>query len=182
MAKKNIDPEFKDVYRINIIKFVVVVLIIGVIGCTAYYIYEMKLYEKVINYFKLEKDDEEKEDNNDYLKTIYYYKNGTNIKALDIKSEELELISSYACKTTNCNYKNIVDNKYGIIIDEKSYIYNIDKEEEILVNVDLKQNNKYRLIYNKDSLLGLLYKDDKTRYYSLDEGKVVYSTSTWDYY
>ena len=183
MAKKSIDPEFKDVYRINLLKVLLVLLIMGVVGYGIYYIYDKKLYEKVINYFELKEEDDEEETHDDFLKTIYYYKNGDSIKIMDTKSNELELMSSYQCKTNNCNYnKDVINKKYNLVIDDKSYIYNIDDKNEILLNIQLKASANFKLIYSENKLYGILYKDEKLNYYSVDANKVVYTSSTWDYY
>jgi hypothetical protein len=141
----------------------------GVVGYGIYYIYDKKLYEKVINYFELKDEDDEEETHDDFLKTIYYYKNGDSIKIMDTKSNELELISSYQCKTNNCNYnKDVINKKYNLVIDDKSYIYNIDDKNEILLNIQLKASANFKLIYSENKLYGILYKDEKLNYYSVD--------------
>ena len=180
MRKKNIDPEFKDVYKINILKFLLVVLIVGAIGFGCYYIYDKELYKVVINFFSLE-EEENKPKEEEIKKVIYYYRSGDTIKAVENKSNELELVTSYECKTNNC-YSKSVDNKFGIIIDEGTYIYNIDEKKDIAINVDLKHSSDYMFVYSDNKLYGILYKDEKTKYYSIDEGKDVYSSTTWSYY
>ncbi len=180
--KKNIDPEFKDVYRLNIFKYLLILLVIGGIGYGIYYVYDKKLYKPIIHYFDLNKsEDEEEEEENTISRIIYYYKDGEKVVANENKSNTLELLSSYTCKTNNC-YSKYIEHNYGVIIDESSYIYNIDKEQEYELTTDLSRISKYKMIYSKDKLYGLLYKDEKVRYYSLDSNKVVYSSTTWDYY
>ena len=111
MSKKNIDPEFKDVYKVNILKFLLVVLIVCVIGYGCYYVYDKELYKVVINFFSLEEGEDIKPEEQEIKKTLYYYRNGEAIKVTEDKSNELELINSYECKTSNCYSKN-VENYY----------------------------------------------------------------------
>ena len=181
MRKKNIDPEFKDVYKVNIFKFFLIILIVGAIGFGCYYVYDKELYKVVINFFKLEKE-ENKPQEETINKVLYYYRNGESIKVTEDKSNELELINSYTCKTNNCYSKSVLNNKYGIVLDEGTYIYNIDKGTETAINVDLKHSSDFMLVYSDNKLYGLLYKDEKTKYYSIDANKEVYSSTTWSYY
>lgn len=181
MSKKNIDPEFKDVYKVNILKFLLVVLIVCVIGYGCYYVYDKELYKVVINFFSLEEGEDIKPEEQEIKKILYYYRNGEAIKVTEDKSNELELINSYECKTSNC-YSKSVETYYGIIIDGDTYIYNIDKGTETLVNVDLRTSSDYMLVYSDNKLYGILYKDEKVKYYSVDANKDAYTSSTWSYY
>ena len=45
------------------------------------------------------------------------------------------------------------------------------------ISADLKHSSDFKLVYSKEKLYGLLYKDDKTKYYSVDEQKEVYSST-----
>ena len=53
MSKKNIDPEFNDVYRFPFGKIILTIIILVVIGSCVTIVWQNKYYEYVIKYFSV---------------------------------------------------------------------------------------------------------------------------------
>ena len=184
MSKKNIDPEFNDVYRFPFGKIILTIIILAAIGFGITVLWQNKYYEYVINYFSINNEEniEEPKDNTPEEKDnlIYFYDDKEGVINSSVKLSNKELKSTYHCKTEECEV-NTLNDYYALIIDDKNYLYSVNNLTEIELDLELKDISDLYIINDKDNLYGLIYKNNKLYFYSTKENKNVYNSTMWTY-
>lgn len=184
MSKKNIDPEFNDVYRFPFGKIILTIIILVVIGSCVTIVWQNKYYEYVIKYFSIAEDENEEEvkdsipDKKDNL--IYFYDSEEGVINSSVKLPNKELKSTYLCKSRECEV-NTLNDYYALITDDNNYLYSINNLDEIKLEINLKDISDLYIINDKDTLYGIVYKNNKLYFYSTKENKNVYNSTMWSY-